>query len=191
MKTCWILVISPLLLALGSCGPTQTVAEKSPAPAPANTIVVSSTTPDATTAAAAGMPTTTATPTVIETGAWQAYHNTHAGFDANYPSDWTVNESSGMNSELITRFMAPGNGQGIVVSILNGAPAEAIPDMPNTRCHDVKVSGLSGRYCFDTIAFNFVTTLINQGKQYIIASSGKHPDQNVYQRFLESFSLTP
>jgi hypothetical protein len=193
MKTRWILLISLLSLALGSCGgSSQTVVEDSPPPAPADINMVSLITPDATSTTDAGVTTIIATPTVIETSVWKNYQNTQIGYSAEYPADWTVNESAGINGELITTFMAPTDGQGIVVSILNDeAAVEEIPDMPNTRCQPVTISGYPGRRCFDTVAFSISTTFLGQGKQYAIAAFGKHPDQNIYQRFLESFTLTP
>mgnify|MGYP001388038261 CR=1 FL=1 len=192
MKTFWISLIFLLSLALGSCGLSQTMVKDSPTPDPADTNMVSPITPNVTFTKATGVTTAIATPSIIETGAWKTYQNTQAGYSANYPADWTVNESVGINGELITTFMAPNDGQGIVVSILNGeAAAEEIPDMPNTRCQQVTISELSGQRCLDTLAFNFSTTFIDQGKQYTITSSGKHPDENTYQNFLENFSVTP
>ena len=175
MKKRWISLIFVLSLALGSCGPSQTMAEDSPTLASEDTEIVSPITTNA---------------TAIDT--WETYHNIEAGYSASYPAGWTVNESVGINGELITTFMEPNNGQGIVVNIPNGeAAVEEIPDMPNIRCQQVTISGLSGRRCLDTLTFNFSTTFIDQGKQYTIASSGKHPDQNIYQRFLDNFTVTP
>lgn len=62
-----------------------------------------------------------------------------------------------------------------------------IPDMPNTRCQQVTVSDLSGTRCFDTISFSTTTTLIGRGKAYILVGSGQRLDQNIYQRYLDSF----
>jgi hypothetical protein len=193
MKTRWILLISLFSLALGSCGASQTMVQDSPTPAPADTNMVSPITPDAASTTVSGVTTTVATPAIIETGVWKNYHNTQTEYNASYPADWTVNESAGINDELITTFMAPNDaGQGIVVSVLNGEVAvEEIPDMPNTRCELVTISGLSGRRCFDTLALSISTTLSGFSKQYTITSFGKHLDQNIYQRFLESFTVTP
>ena len=183
MKTHWISFVFVVALALGSCSPSRTMVEDSPPLAPED--------PDM------GPPVTGATAavvasTAIVTGAWKTYDNSQAGYSAKYPADWAVNENVGTNGELITMFMASKDGQGIVVSVLNSdAAVEEIPDMPNTRCQQVTISGLSGRRCFDTLTFNFSTTFISQGKQYAIASSGKHPDQDMYQHFLESFAVTP
>lgn len=184
MRTHWISLIFLLSLGLVSCGPSAVEQDQAPMEpqALADTDKVSSVTSDV----------TATTVAEVTTDEWKTYHNTQVGYSAEYPADWTVNESVGVNGELITTFMAPNDGQGIIVSVLNNeAAVEEILDMPNTRCEQVTISGLSGRRCFDTLAFNFSTTFINQGKQYTIASSGKHPDQNIYQHFLESLTVTP
>jgi hypothetical protein len=166
------------------------------AASPTNTSVATDTavtvTVDATAVPTPGETTPVAGSTVIATEPWKTYHNTEAGYRAEYPVDWTVNESTGKNGELITTFTLPDDGQEIVVSIQNGETAgEEIPDMPNTHCQPVTISGLSGRRCLDTIASTTSTTLFGNGKQYTIATFGKHLDQAIYQRFLESFAVTP
>ena len=184
MRTRWISLIFLLSLGLVSCGPSTVEQDQAPMEpqAPADTDKVSSVTSDTTATTAAG----------VTTDEWKTYDNTQAGYSAKYPADWAVNESLGVNGELITAFMAPNDGQGIVVSVLNrDAAVEEIPDMPNTRCEQVTISGLSGRRCFDTLTFNFSTTLIDQGKVYTIAGFGKHLDENIYQLFSERFTVTP
>jgi hypothetical protein len=166
--------------------------EVSPTMAPEATDTVSIVPVDATAVLAPGGTTPVANSSVIATGAWKTYHNTEAGYSAEYPADWTVNESAGINGEFITTFTAPNDGQGIVVSIQNGeAAVEEIPDMPNTRCQPVTISGLSGRRCFDTIASSISTTFLAHGRKYTVTTFGKHLDQNIYQSFLESFTVTP
>ena len=192
MKAYWIMLIILLSLALGSCGLSQTMVKDSPTMAPEATDTVSIVPVDATAVLAPGGTTPVANSSVIATGAWKTYHNTEAGYSAEYPADWTVNESAGINGEFITTFTAPNDGQGIVVSIQNGeAAVEEIPDMPNTRCQPVTISGLSGRRCFDTIASSISTTFLAHGRQYTVTTFGKHLDQNIDQRFLESFTATP
>jgi hypothetical protein len=192
MRAYWIMLILLLSLALGSCGPSQTIVEVSPTMTPQATNTVSNMAVDATAVLAPGETTPVANSIVIATDAWKTYHNSEAGYSAEYPADWTANESAGINGEFMTTFTAPIVGQGIVVNIQNGATAvEEIPDMPNLRCQQVTISGLSGRRCFDSVALSTSTTLFDHDKQYIIAAIGKHLDQNIYQRFLESFTVTP
>ena len=191
MKFHWIPFMILLFLALVSCSPSQTLNQYHPTLAPKNTNTVTPPRAEATATIPAEM--TTATPAnAIEAGAWATYQNTQAGYSVQYPSDWTVNEIVGKNGELITTFTMPNNQQGITVSVLNGeAVVGEIPDMPNTRCQQVTVSGLSGRRCFDTIASSISTTFSDHGKQFDIVAFGKYPDQDIYQGFLESFNVTP
>lgn len=192
MRTRWILLISLLSLALGSCGSSQAEVGQSPELAPVDKNMVSPITPDATTTMAKGVTSAITTPTVIETDTWKTYQNTEAGYSAEYPADWAVNESVDINGEVITKFIALTDGEGIVVSVLKGeAAVEEIPDMPNTRCQQVTISGLSGKRCFDTVAFSISTTFLGNSKQYNITAFGKHLDQNIYQHFLENFTVTP
>ena len=176
-KIPWVLVISLLSLALGSCrGSSETAAKDSPTPTPADTSMVSPVTPGATSTS----------------DAWKIYHSTEAGYSVEYPADWVVNETTGINGELIAAFMSPDEGQSIAVNVSNSeASVEEIPDMPNTRCQQVTISGSTGRRCFDTLAFSFSTTFMDKGRQYVIASSGKHPDQDIYQHFIDSFKVNP
>jgi hypothetical protein len=192
MKMHWISLAILFALTFGSCSPSQTVVEDSPSPVLKDTNRVSPTGPDATPEKTIGVTSAIATSTATATGKWQTYNNMQAGYSVKYPADWIVNENVRKDAELITMFMAPNNGQGIIVSVLNGKTAiEEIPDMPNTRCQQVTVSGLPGLSCFDTVASSFSTTFLNNGKQYTIATFGKHPDQMIYQSFLESFTVTP
>ena len=192
LRTYRIMLLFLLSLALASCSPSQRIVEVSPTRAPQATNPVSNGSVDATAALAAGGTTPVANSTVIATDAWKSYHNTEAGYNTVYPVDWSANETAGVNGEFVTTFTAPIAGQGIVVSIQNGETAdEEIPDMPNTRCQPVTISGFSGRRCFDTLASSISTTFLAQGRQYIIATFGKHLDQAIYQRFLESFTATP
>jgi hypothetical protein len=193
MNTLWILLMILLVFASG-CAPSQAggqaedLGPSTPLAPPSQEPL---TTPLSDSPNEEGSAQMTST-TVIATGAWKTYLNTQAKYSIKYPEDWTVNENVGVNGELMTTFMAPDNGQGMIVSVLNSdAVVEENPDMPNTRCEEITISGLSGWRCFDTLNFNLSTTFINQGKFYAITSSGKRPDQDIYQHFLESFALIP
>ena len=183
MKSPWILLLILPLFVLGSCAPSQRGIEVFPSLTPSNTVKIAPVTMSTTPAAV---------PTLVAAGGWDVYHNSQAGYSADYPAEWTVNESIGINSGIITTFLSPDAGQGIVVSVLNSdAILEEIPDMPNLRCQQITVSGISARRCLDTIAQSLSTTLLAPGRQYSITSFGKHADQNIYQLFLESFTVTP
>ena len=149
-------------------------------------------TPEATEMDSAMTPSVAAPASTIEdTDDWTKYQNIEAGYSIEYPADWTLKESTGASGELITTFAAPNDLQGIIVGVL---PGELVPDpnldMPNIRCQQVSISGLSGQRCFDTVAFSISTTLVSQEKQYSIATFGKHPNETIYERFLESFTVT-
>lgn len=137
-----------------------------------------------------------ATPTAtVSTGvtAWNTYRSDRAGYSIDYPATWKVDERVDSEGTDMTTFSPAANNSGtsIAVIVRNNIPAEqAIPDLPNTRCQQVTINGLSGRRCFDTLASSISTTFSGQGKQYTIVASGKHLDQNIYQRFLESFTVT-
>jgi hypothetical protein len=146
-----------------------------------------------TTAPAAPTATSTVTLTSTTANAWRTYRNDRVGYTVEYPATWKVNERTDSDGAEVTTFSPDPNNDGMSVTVIvrGGEPAGGeIPDMPNTRCQQVTIGRLSGRRCFDTLAFSTSTTLLSQGKQYTIAGSGKHLDQNVYQHFLDSFTVT-
>jgi len=181
MRTNYISFLGLMTLLLVGCAASQRAAEDSPAlPPPADITGISST------------PTGVAASTDSATAGWLTYTNLQAGYSAKYPADWTVNESVGGNGELVTMFMAPDNAQGLSVNVLNGETiVEESPDMPNTRCRQVTISGASGQRCFDTLAFSLSTTFSGHDKQFAVVSIGKHPDETIYQSFLENFTMNP
>jgi hypothetical protein len=129
------------------------------------------------------------------TTTWKAYHNDRAGYSIEYPAGWTINEHGESNGADMTTFAPPelgSDGTGLTVIARNDiSTAEEMPDMPNTRCQQVTIGELSGTRCFDTIAFSTMTTFVSQGRVYILASSSKRLDQNIYQHFLSSFTIKP
>ena len=143
-------------------------------------------------------PTFVAIPTmsvVPGTAAWKTYRNDRAGYAVDYPADWTIDERSETDGTSVTTFAPPGPNQGgielTVITQNETASAGEIRDMPNTRCQPVRVGKMSGTRCFDTLAFNTTTTLIDQGKVYILAGSGKRLSQSIYQHFLDTLVLKP
>lgn len=138
-------------------------------------------------------PIPTFTPGTGASDTWTTYRNDRSGYTVEYPAAWKINERLDPGGAEVTTFSPdPANaGIGITVIVRNGASADQeVPDMPNTRCQRVTIGKLTGQCCFDTLAFSVSTTFLDQGKQYTIAASGKHLDQNIYQRFLESFAVT-
>ncbi len=180
MKPSWIFLLTLLSAVSAGCGTSGTAPEQAARATPANPQVVS--------APATILPASTAN----ASGEWLTYNNAQAGYSAKYPPDWTVNESTGTSGELVTTFTGPDGRASIVVSVLAGESAPQQPqDMPNTRCQAVTVSSLPGRRCFDTIASSYSTTVSSKSRLYTIATSVHFVNQDVYQRFLDSFTLAP
>ena len=64
-------------------------------------------------------------------------------------------------------------------------------DLPSSRrCKPVGVGGINGLRCLDVVRLRVPAPPGGQGKSYIIASTGAGIDQALYQRFLDSFTLT-
>jgi hypothetical protein len=136
------------------------------------------------------------TPKVIPTSApaasqgWKTYRNEQAGYSVAYPPDWQAVEVPGARGEFITKFTPATGVVSIVIAVRPIDPDQKEPiDLPNTRCRPVTVGGLSGVRCFDTISLSGSTTVAGKGVQFIIATTGKRLDENLYQRFLDSFQL--
>jgi hypothetical protein len=179
----WLVVVALLIAA---CAPAAT---------PPNfkvsvTGAVPSLDTQATKPGSAPTPATTSASSVAD--AWKTYHSDRLGYTVDYPATWKIGEHVDPDGADVTTFSPSPDtdGTGVTAIIRNGEPADQeIPDMPNTRCQQVTVGELSGTRCFDTIAFSTTTTFVSQGRVYILASSGKRLDQNIYQRFLSSFTI--
>jgi len=145
---------------------------------------------DATATTPAEVTVAVATPTVIETGTWKTYQNTQAGYSAEYPADWTVSEQVGADGSIVTSFSPVNSGPGIMVLVQSGEFAgTGNSDIPNSRCEEVRVGGLTGMRCFDTINFATSTTVVANGKTFMIATLGKRVDESIYSRFLFGFQI--
>jgi hypothetical protein len=57
----------------------------------------------------------------------------------------------------------------------------------NIICTRVVVGRLTGTRCVDADKGTIATTLAGKGRTYIIATTGKGVDQQLYQRVLDSF----
>lgn len=137
---------------------------------------------------------TTATSTTVTTvNGWKTYRNQEAGYAVDYPASWSVDTQAGANGMLSTAFLPPGGGVGIVVTAQPGSPGDLEPgDIPNTRCSAVRIGGLSGTRCMDTIGFTLATTLYGNGKIYIISTSMRRSPPgtlDVYEQLLNTFRL--
>jgi hypothetical protein len=207
MNPPWILFVFLLSFAVGSCNSMQNGVENLQTTVPKNpeSTITGTATPFSIAEPTATVPSseangtvtaiteTTIRPTTVpETGTWAVYQNAQAAYSAQYPSDWSVTENVGQNGEYRTTFKAPNDEQSIIVTVLySDAVREVTPDLPNTRCQQVTVSGRSGQRCLDTLNFSISTTIIADRRQYSIVALGKHPDETLYQRFLDSFMAAP
>ena len=144
---------------------------------------------DITATPTAGVAAAVATSTVSETGAWKTYHNTQAGYSAEYPADWTVEEQAAADGSSVTTFSPADGSAGIMVMVQNGEFGGGSSDIPNSRCEEVRVGGLTGMRCFDTINFATSTTVVANGKTFMIATLGKRVDESIYSRFLSGFQI--
>jgi hypothetical protein len=104
-----------------------------------------------------------------------------------YPTTWTANEREDTNGSITTVFAPTGGGAGITIKMRVGAPPVESNDIPNTRCQQVSIGGLSGTSCLDTIALAISTTLVGQDKTFSIFA-GKGVPRGTYQELLKSFS---
>jgi hypothetical protein len=119
---------------------------------------------------------------------WQSYRNEQAGYSVEYPAGWTASEQDWGNGTSSVTF-APGGGSSITIVTQAGEiPLEA-DELPNTRCQEITVGGLPARRCTDTLSFTTSTTVVGQGKTYIITTSSKHMDEDIYQHVLDSFTI--
>jgi hypothetical protein len=131
-----------------------------------------------------------ATPTITEIGGWNTYQNTQAGYSAEYPADWMVSEQVGTDGSVVTIFSPIVDGAGIMVLVQSGEfGGLGSSDIPNTRCEEVSVGGVTGLRCFDTINFATSTTVVANGQTFTIASLGKRIDESIYSRFLSGFQI--
>jgi hypothetical protein len=122
---------------------------------------------------------------------WETYRSERGGFSLDYPAAWAVEERVDARGALVTMLM-PASGAGISVVVESGPSAETgSPDLMNTRCYERTVGGRPARTCLDTISFSLSTTVIGQGKTYIITSTRKRGDQRIYDRVLTSFRILP
>jgi hypothetical protein len=122
---------------------------------------------------------------------WPVFTSDPGGYRLRYPPGWRVKESAGSGGPVLS--LLPPKGDGISVLVTSTAPPEAgAGNLPNTRCRPVRVGGLEGSRCLDTISMVVSTTL--QGRQwwYVLTTSLRRPaiPAGAYERVLASFRLT-
>jgi hypothetical protein len=189
MRTHWIFLLLVLSLAAGSCSPAQTDTEEPPPLAPEDPDLVTPVPADAAAATATAETAAVAPPTTVEAGAWKTYRNTQAGYSVEYPADWMVTEQAGEDGSIVTNFLSVDSGAGFMVLVQNGEFSGGNSDVPNTRCEEVKIGGLVGMRCVDTLNFVTSTTVAANGQTIRIAPLGKRIDEAVYSHLLATFRL--
>ena len=88
--------------------------------------------------------------------------------------------------------LLPPKGFGISVLATWTAPPEAdAANLPNTRCQSVRVGGLEGSRCLDTVSMVVSTTLQGRERWYVLTTSLRRPAAaGEYDRVLASFRLS-
>jgi hypothetical protein len=123
-------------------------------------------------------------------GGWQSHQSASAGFSIAYPPDWTASEHVSEDGASITQFTPAGGGPGVNVVVQAGPPAVRQPETSSRICERVTAGRLFGTRCRDTGTGTIATTLVGTGRTFIIATTGKGVDEQLYQRFLDSFAPT-
>ena len=122
---------------------------------------------------------------------WRVFTSVAGGYRLRYPPGWRAKESSGSGGPVLS--LLPPKGTGISVLVTFTAPPEAAAaNLPNTRCQSVRVGGLKGSRCLDTISMVVATTLQGRERWYVLTTSLRRPAAPVdaYDQVLGSFRLT-
>ncbi|MEO7910298.1 MAG: hypothetical protein ABIV47_11675 [Roseiflexaceae bacterium] len=118
---------------------------------------------------------------------WQIYRSTQVGWSIAYPPDWTVGEQGGDDGPSMIS-LRPASGAGITVVVQAGAPPAIQPsEKSKIVCARVAVGRLTGTRCVDSSKGTIATTVAGKGRYYVIATTGKGVDVQLYQRILDSF----
>ena len=127
-------------------------------------------------------PPSTADPAV---SGWPVFTSVEGGYRLRYPPGWRVKESTGSGGPVLS--LLPPRGSGISVLVTSTAPPEA--GAPNTDCRPVRVAGLEGSRCRDTISMVVTTTLEGRDRWYVLTGSLRRPaiPAGAYDRVLASF----
>jgi hypothetical protein len=121
-------------------------------------------------------------------GGWQSYGNAQAGYGIAYPPDWAASEQSNEDA-FITTFTPSSGGPGVKVVVQAGdPPAIRQPEASTRICERAVVGRLTGTRCFDSATDITSTALAGNGRTYIISTTGKGVENQVYQRFLDTFT---
>jgi hypothetical protein len=178
-----------LVLALAAAGcahPTKagppTTSARSTEPDPSSTSAVR------TTPSTVAPPKSSLDPAVSN---WPVFTSVPGGYRLRYPPGWRVKESTGSGGPVLS--LLPPKGVGISVLVTWTTPPEAgAANLPNTRCRPVRVGGLEGSRCLDTISMVVSTTLQGRERWYVLTTSLRRPavPAGAYDRVLANFRLS-
>jgi hypothetical protein len=178
MKAAMIKLLAPvglLLLALGAAGCARST---EPGPGSASAVL-------------AAPSTVAGTSSSLDPPAdWPAFTSTEGRYRLRYPPGWGVKESTGSGGPVLS--LLPPRGTGITVLVtFNAPPAAGGTNLPNTRCQPVRVGGLEGSRCLDTISMVVSTALQSRERWYVLTTSLRRPaaPRGAYDRVLSSFRL--
>jgi hypothetical protein len=140
-------------------------------------------TPSAGAASSTAAPASTADPAV---SGWPTFTSAAGGYRLRHPPGWRVKESTGSGGPVAS--LLPPRGAGISVLVTSTAPPEG-GAAPNTRCRPVRVGGLAGSRCQDTVSNVVTTTLQGRDRWYVLTTSLRRPaaPAGAYDRVLASF----
>jgi len=119
---------------------------------------------------------------------WPAFTSIQGGYRLRYPPGWRVKESTGTGGPVLS--LLPPRGTGVTVLVTFTPPPEAdAARLSNTRCQPVRVGGLAGTRCLDTISMVVSTTLQGRERWYVLTTSLRRPaaPSGAYDRVLASF----
>ena len=119
---------------------------------------------------------------------WPAFASVQGGYRLRYPPGWRVKESTGTGGPVLS--LLPPSGAGVTVLVIFTPPPEAdAARLPNTRCQPVRVGGLAGTRCLDTISMVVSTILQGRERWYVLTTSLRPPaaQSGAYDRVLASF----
>jgi hypothetical protein len=122
---------------------------------------------------------------------WRVFTSVPGGFQLRYPPGWRIKESTGSGGPVLS--LLPPRGIGISVLVVSTAPPEAgTGTLRNTRCQPVRVGGLGGRRCLDTISMVVSTILQGRERWYVLSTSVRRSavPPSTYDRVLASFRLS-
>lgn len=121
---------------------------------------------------------------------WRVFASVPGGYRLRYPPGWRVKESTGSGGPVLS--LLPPRGAGISVLVTSTTPPEAgATNLPNVGCRRVRVGGLEGTRCLDTVSKLVSTTLEGHQRWYVLSSSLRRPPAppGAYDRVVATFRL--